>query len=260
MLKNMSRLYILLCLTAFMLSSCGYFEYDNYEEPNSGIEGTVIDKKTNELYCSETANSFKIDYYELSWEAAGHANTQSRFFWGKADGTFTNTKIFAGEYRITLKEGAFYAPELEVVTLNKGEMTKLNYAVTPYARVNIDEINLSGTKQNNLSIKYTVEDTQNEIDITNVDKGVYTLSEAQVFISSKSPNVGVNNTESKYTVRAVHKFTSYTPGTPIKVTENNVRNLPAGKYWVRIGVRTNNPGKKYNFSRIFEVVVPDLNN
>ena len=150
----------------------------------------------------------------MSWEEAGHANTQARFFWGKADGTFTNTKIFAGEYRITLKEGAFYAPDPEIVTLEKGEMTKLNYAVTPYARVNIDEITLSGTKQNNLVIKYTVEDTQKEIDITNVDKGVYTLSEAQVFISSKSPNVGVNNTESKYTVRAVHKFTTYTPGTP----------------------------------------------
>ena len=62
------------------------------------------------------------------------------------------------------------------MTLEKGEMTKLDYAVTPYARVNIDEITLSGTKQNNLVIKYTVEDTQKEIDITNVDKGVYTLS------------------------------------------------------------------------------------
>lgn len=41
--------------------------------------------------------------------------------------------------------------------------------------------------------------------------------------------------------------------------EKNVKNLPAGKYWVRIGVRTNNPGKKYNFSRILEVVIPDLN-
>ena len=47
--------------------------------------------------------------------------------------------------------------------------------------------------------------------------------------------------------------------TPITVTEKNVKNLPAGKYWVRIGVRTNNPGKKYNFSRILEVVIPDLN-
>ena len=169
----MSRLYILSCLMVFMLSSCGYFEYDNYEEPNSGIEGTVVDKKTNELYCSETANSYKIEYYELSWEEAGHANTQARFFWGKADGTFTNTKIFAGEYRITLKEGAFYAPDPEIVTLEKGEMTKLDYAVTPYARVNIDEITLSGTKQNNLVIKYTVEDTQKEIDNQCGQRGVY---------------------------------------------------------------------------------------
>lgn len=255
----MSRLYIV-CLMILTLSSCGYFEYDNYDEPNSGVEGTVVDKKTNELYSSETGNSYKIEYYELSWEEAGHANTQARFFWGKADGTFKNTKIFAGDYRITLKEGAFYAPEPMVVTLNKDELTTLNYAVTPYARVKINEITLSGTKQNNLLINYTVEDTQNEIDIENVDKGVYTLSEAQVFISSRSPNVGVNNTESKYTIRANHKFTNYTPGTPIELTEKNVRNLPVGKYWLRIGVRTNNQEKKYNFSEIHEVVIPELNN
>ncbi|MCS3281903.1 DUF3823 domain-containing protein [Bacteroides salyersiae] len=90
-------------------------------------------------------------------------------------------------------------------------------------------------------------------------KGCILLVRHRFLYPSKSPNVGVNNTESKYTVRAVHKFTTYTPGTPITVTEKNVKNLPAGKYWVRIGVRTNNPGKKYNFSRILEVVIPDLN-
>lgn len=79
--------------------------------------GTVVDRKTNESLQAEAANSYKVEYYELSWEEAGHANTQSRFFWGKADGTFLNTKIFAGKYRITLKEGAFYAPEPEVVYL-----------------------------------------------------------------------------------------------------------------------------------------------
>ena len=103
----MKRLYYIFGLSALLLSSCNYFEYDNYEAPNSGLEGTVVDRKTNEPLQAEAANSYKVEYYELSWEEAGHANTQSRFFWGKADGTFLNTKIFAGKYRITLKEGAF---------------------------------------------------------------------------------------------------------------------------------------------------------
>ena len=44
----MKKLYYIFSLSALLLSSCGYFEYDNYEAPNSGLEGTVVDKKTNE--------------------------------------------------------------------------------------------------------------------------------------------------------------------------------------------------------------------
>ena len=45
-------------------------------------------------------------------------------------------------------------------------------------------------------------------------------------------------------------------GVPFQVVEKNVRNLDPGKYWVRIGVRTANPQKRYNFSTIKEIVVP----
>lgn len=169
-----------------------------------------------------------------------------------------NTKIFAGKYRITLKEGAFYAPEPEVVYLKENRLTRLDYSVIPYARVNIDEITLTGSKQNNLEIKYTIEDTEKEVNTEGLDEGLYTLSEAQVFISSKSPNVGVNNSETKYTIRAKKEFErgDYEPGVPFQVVEKNVRNLDPGKYWVRIGVRTANPQKRYNFSTIKEIVVP----
>ena len=44
----MKRLYYIFGLSALLLSSCNYFEYDNYEAPNSGLEGTVVDRKTNE--------------------------------------------------------------------------------------------------------------------------------------------------------------------------------------------------------------------
>ena len=40
----MKRLYYIFGLSALLLSSCNYFEYDNYEAPNSGLEGTVVDR------------------------------------------------------------------------------------------------------------------------------------------------------------------------------------------------------------------------
>ena len=106
----MKRLYYIFGLSALLLSSCNYFEYDNYEAPNSGLEGTVVDRKTNEPLQAEAANSYKVEYYELSWEEAGHANTQSRFVWGKADGTFLNTKIFAGNIGLLSKKAHFTLP------------------------------------------------------------------------------------------------------------------------------------------------------
>ena len=255
----MKKIIYISTLFCFLLSSCSdYFEYDNFDEPDSGIEGTVVDKKTNEPLSTETGNSYKIEYYELSWEEAGNSNTQSRFFWGKGDGTFKNTKIFAGKYRITLKEGAFHAPEPTEVVLEKNRLTTLNYSIVPFARVKIDELKLEGDKQNNLVITYTVEDTENEINKDGVDEDLYLLSEAQVFISRKSPNVGVSNTETQFTLRAKKDLSDYDPGVPKTYIEKNVTNLPAGKYWVRIGARTENPQKRYNFTAVQEFTVPEL--
>ena len=58
----MKRLYYIFGLSALLLSSCNYFEYDNYEAPNSGLEGTVVDRKTNEPLQAEAANSYKVEY------------------------------------------------------------------------------------------------------------------------------------------------------------------------------------------------------
>ena len=37
----MKRLYYIFGLSALLLSSCNYFEYDNYEAPNSGLKGLL---------------------------------------------------------------------------------------------------------------------------------------------------------------------------------------------------------------------------
>ncbi|MDL2221788.1 DUF3823 domain-containing protein [Parabacteroides sp. OttesenSCG-928-N08] len=238
------------------LSACSYFEIDNFEEPDSGIQGTVVDKKSGQPLLSETGYSYKIEYYEMSWEAAGHENTQSRYFWGKGDGTFMNSKIFAGTYRLTLKEGAFHEVEPREVELRSGKLTEVNYEVIPFARVFLEEVTTAADNPNNLVIKYRVEDTEGEIDTETIDEDLFLLSEARVFISSKSPNVGVSNTESNFTLNARKDLSRYTPGIPKSYTETNVKGLPSGTWWVRVGARTDNPQKRYNFSEVFEITIP----
>ncbi|MDR0506318.1 MAG: DUF3823 domain-containing protein [Dysgonamonadaceae bacterium] len=239
-----------------LLGSCSYFEYDNYDVPDATLQGTVYDAKTGEPLSTETGASFKVEYYELSWEEAGHTNTEARFFWGKGDGSFQNTKIFAGKYRISLKEGAFHNPESSIIDLHSGKITRQDYNVIPYARVKIDEITLAGDNRNNLVIKYTVEDTETEIDAEGMNEDLFILSEARVFISRKSPNVGINNTETVFTLNASKNISNYTPGNPKTYTETNVKGLPSGTWWVRVGVRTGNPQKRYNFTPVQEIIVP----
>ncbi|MFV0469508.1 MAG: DUF3823 domain-containing protein [Dysgonomonas sp.] len=252
----MKKIFYIFGLSALIFTSCDYFEHDNYDAPDATLKGVVKDAKTNDNLSTEIAASFKIEYYELSWEEAGHSNTEAQIFWNKEDGMFNNTKIFSGKYRITLKEGAFYAPESQIVQLQSNKTTELNFSVVPYARVQIDDIQLNGTADNNnLVIKYTVQDTESEINTETTDEDLYTLSEARVFISSKSPNVGVNNNETKYTLNAKKNVSNYTPGTAKSYTETNVKNLPAGTWWIRIGVRTDNPQKRYNFTPVKEITV-----
>jgi hypothetical protein len=246
---------LLLWAGAVLISSCSYFEYDNYDAPDAGLFGQITDRKTGEKLQTEAGFSFKVEHYELSWEEAGHANTQSNFFWGKADGSFRNVKMFAAKYRISIKEGAFYPPKDTVLILSSGKLTESNYTVIPYGRVKIDEITFAGANNNDLVIKYTVEDTESEIAQEQFNEDNSILSNAQIFISSKSPNVGVSNTQTQYTLNAKKDISDYTPGTPKSYTERNVKGLPPGKYWLRVGVRTENPQKRFNFSEVQEIII-----
>ncbi len=257
-MKTIKKGFILIISTIFMFS-CDYFEYDNYEAPDSGLFGQITDKKTGEKLLTEAAASFKVENYELSWEEAGHENTQSNFFWGMADGSFRNVKMFAAKYRITIKEGAFYPPKDTVLTMGKGRLTELNYAVIPYGRVKIDGISVIGANNNDLEITYTVEDTELEISDEEYDESTSILSTAQIFLSSKSPNVGTVNTQTLYTLNAKKNISNYTPGVPKTYVERNVKKLPAGKYWIRVGIRTENPQKRFNFSEVQEIEIPSTN-
>ncbi len=256
----MKKINIIALFTIFLLllASCSYFEYDNFDAPASAIEGNVFDKETSDLILGEALNSYKVEYYELSWEEAGHTNTQPMFFWGKADGTYKNTKIFEGKYRITLKEGAFHQPDPVIVSLKNNKIERIDFNVIPFVRVEIVEYKLTGALQNNLEIKYRVVDTEKEVELSNVNENDIILSEARAFLSSKTPNVGVNNTDSKYTLNAKKNISNYTIGVPKTYTETSIRGLIAGKYWLRIGARTDNAQKRYNFTPVIEINVPKL--
>ena len=119
-MKNM----LLFLLFALILSSCS--ELDNYAEPDSRLTGEVIDK---------------------------YPDAQNYYFWGKADGTFNNSKMFAATYEVTPVEGPFITPKSEIITV-KGTAT-VRFEVIPYLVISADKVEYS-TETKVLHVKFKV--------------------------------------------------------------------------------------------------------
>ena len=126
MKKSKYILSIFFIAISVIFVSC--LEIDNYEAPDGTLSGSVIDKITNNPIVTEQPQGFRIKYNEISWSDA----PISQYFWGKADGTFNNTRLFAGKYEVTPVEGAFITPDPQTVDITSGNVTTVNFTVLPY--------------------------------------------------------------------------------------------------------------------------------
>ena len=92
-MKNLLRFFIALTL----LNSC---ENDNYAAPELTVTGKIIDSKTNALVESGGSNGGSIvKFYQNN-------STQALLYKTMPDGTFINSRVFAGNYRY-VAEGPF---------------------------------------------------------------------------------------------------------------------------------------------------------
>ena len=105
-------------------------DMDNYESPNGGIKGQILDAETNEPIPLPVQGSTGviINMFEQNTDA-----TQSVDFYAKMDGSYENAKLFNCDYKIVVN-GPFVSPCEEFVTV-KGQTT-LDLKATPYARIN----------------------------------------------------------------------------------------------------------------------------
>lgn len=133
-------------------------ELDNYEEPNGGISGTIVDKETGEAVPLPVQGSTGviIKMMEQNTDA-----TKTVDFYALQDGTFKNTRVFNCDYLITV-EGPFVSPGEVDATING--QTNVDIPVMPYARVSADA-KAEGKK---ISINYHVEKTSESFTTTEV--------------------------------------------------------------------------------------------
>ena len=236
-MKRKVYMLLALCISAGALfSSC---EVDNYPEPDGTLTGTVIDATTNQGIITQQPNGFQIRYEETSWSD----NPQPENFWVKPDGTFRNTKIFAGTYKVYPVQGPFLAVEPKTVEITSGGTTDVSFTVTPLVSFS----NVSIVKEGN-TIKATFRLTKNV--------AAATPSKYRVFATSLTPHVGATDGTFETGVSSPNTdLTEADFGVDKTVTISG--SFVAGRtYYVRVGALCSggdNSLNRYNLSPIVEL-------
>lgn len=144
-------------ICSFCLTSC-LSDLDNYESPNGGIKGQILDAETNEPIPLPVQGStgIIINMFEQNTDA-----TQSVDFYAQMDGSYENSKLFNCDYKIVVN-GPFVSPCEEFVTV-KGQTT-LDLKATPFARISASA-QVAGKK---VTITYKVIPTSSNYDVSEV--------------------------------------------------------------------------------------------
>lgn len=240
----------------FILAGTSCQKFDNYDEPEETLQGTIVDKETQEPFQTEVAeNGVRIKLLEYSWSD----NPTPYYFYVKQDGTFNNTKIFKGNYNIE-PQGAF-VPLVqtdsngsvlsdESVTMDIKGTVSLNFEVEPFLRVAyVGEPVINGN-----SISVQVKITRGT---TNPDYQ-QDLADVCLFINSSSPYVGNNNYDDRYDRHLTGDELKDMIGQTVTLTTDG--ELPTGRtYYIRVGARIDKDiagAKRYNYTDVKEVNVP----
>lgn len=138
-MKN--RTYLILA-ALFSLSSCSMFELDNYDLPSETLQGEVVDRETGEpVLTDQGGEGIRVRLTELSW---GDNVSPNPDFFCMPDGTFQNTKLFAGTYNVRIDgpfiplireddRGVPLADETQTLDING--VSNVRFEVQPFLRV-----------------------------------------------------------------------------------------------------------------------------
>ncbi len=244
----MKRNILILFIVPFILTSC--FEVDNYDTPNAGIYGTLIDSEQGTPVYTEQPDGCRIVMYDLSY-----ANPTPLRFWAKADGTFRNVALFNGDYNVTPTEGNFFPVQAELVKL-KG-VTKHDFTVTPFLRLTIVDIVKGAEGSAEVTVKYQVKRSTPPEGIVLEQK---TIAELWVLCNT-NPVISFSNRGYKENI-SYKKEISRSSDNTIEQTvyESQIPNLVSGqKYYMRLAARSStasNTLKRMNYTETVEFTAP----
>lgn len=237
--------YLLLGLVLLTFSSC--LKKDNWDAPDVRVHGRIIDAYTGENLLS-SQNDWSIRIWERSWTESV-PNHQSLPV--KQDGSYNNSKLFSGTYDMLPYGGPFW-PVDTVKGVNFKGVAEQDFTVTPYLQLTDFEAVL---EDKSLYLKCRIK--------APVRQGLPNLVELKPFLSlttfvGESNHIGLGEYNDKRIqfnkswqeeVGDSEVSAVYTVG-PLQVKAGYT-------YHVRLGANVNDANRKYNYTEIVKVEVPD---
>jgi hypothetical protein len=251
--------YTILGIALIADSACS--KVDNYATPDQTLMGRIIDAGTGENVpgevSGENGTGTRIELRELSWSD----NATPLYLATKQDGTYSNTKVFAGTYKISA-DGAFVPlvqtganPVDKSKTIDvKGGVTEVDFTVEPFLRVKwVGEpvLNTNGTVTVKVIVTRGTADPNYQLNVTDINLYV-----------NNYPYVGNNNYYDKYSTKVTYSGTTgnnVLGQTLTLTTTASSGTLPGQRDWyLRVGARTTFPnlGRPFNYSDVKKISIP----
>lgn len=247
-------LYIATGLTLAAGQACKK-NLDNYDGPSETFKGSVIDSTTGKpMQCEIGSGGIRIQLDDLSWSD----NPTPFYFYGMQDGTFNNTKIFKGNFRVSV-DGPF-VPLLQKdnsgnilvdrrQTMQIQGVTTATFWVAPMLKVEwVGDPVLNADSTVSVTVKFS-RGTVNPAFQNNI-------TDLFLFVNSNQ-YTGNNNYDNRYSTRITYNGNAANAQLGQPVTIKTTGKLPAGyTYFLRVGARTDFGQKQYNYNEVKSVNVP----
>lgn len=237
----MKKIFIYLILSACTagLASCAA---DNYEGPEETFRGAFIDKVTKEPFQTAIGHTgVRIRMMEYSWSDT----PQPYDFNCMMDGTFNNTKIFAGNYGV-IPEGAFVPLQEEIMDI-KGTVEK-KFEVEPLLRlewIGEPQVNADGTAEVKIKITRGTDDPEYQ----------QPVEEAWLFVSETS-YAGDFSFSNRFSTQLTGAAVAGILDKEITIRTKGQFPAYSRKFFLRAGARTTmrfSGTNRYNYTTVKEI-------
>lgn len=268
--------YLISAAAAMSLSSCAFFELDNYEAPEETLRGRVVDFDGNPVLTEQASEGIRVRLIDREWEAMGNEVTPQDFNC-MPDGTFQNTKLFPGRYNVTVdgpfvpivlnnEQGVPLEDGSQEIDIKKGKPYEMEFRVQPFLKVEFDGLPTVSDGVITARIKVSRAISRDDLNATMSPTGSWkdenaNVTDIRLFVGYSS-TLGDRNDDDWWTGKMEFSGNAFDAfdGQTIELTSLVEHPIPSGRHvFVRAAARINYQTaniQRYNYSEQLEVIIP----